>query len=131
MSLDAREDGVVFRDGRPLQPNDVAAALLRRASPFQEQTLYIVASPLSGRGIRELQQHLDRRSALVLVELDRDVAEATRAIRAGRSHALPVYFERSTALAAMRREIERRGIRRVRQLSASRAAAGQAARTAS
>lgn len=127
MSLDVREDGVVFRDGRPLQPNDVAAALLRRASPFQEQTLYIVASPLSGRGIHELQQHLDPRSALVLVELDRDVAQATRAIHAGRSHALPVYFDRSSALAAMRHQIERRGIRRVRQLSASRAAAGQAA----
>lgn len=127
MSLDVREDGVVLRDGRPLQPTDVAAALLRRASPFQEQTLYIVASPLSGRGVRELQQHLDPRSALVLVELDRDVAQVTRTIRSERSHSLPVYFEPSSALAAIRREIERRGIRRVRQLSASRAAAGQAA----
>ena len=124
--LEVRNDGSVYRDGRPLQPRDVAAALLRRAAPLQAQTLYIVASPILGRGMRELAQRIDPQSAIVAVEFDHDVARVTRSLRAGDPTDPVVYFDRDSALAAIRGEVERRGIRRVRELSASRAAAGYA-----
>ena len=127
MKLEVGNDGSVYRDGRPLQPRDVAAALLRRAAPLQAQTLYIVASPVSGRGMRELAQRIDPQSAIVAVEFDRDVARVTRSLRACDSTDPVVHFDRDSALAAIRREVERRGIRRVRELSAGRAAADHAA----
>ena len=127
MKLEVGDDGSVYRGGRPLQPRDVTAALLRRAAPLQEQTLYLVASPVSGRGMRELERQIDPRSAIVAVEFDRDVARVTRSLRARDSTDPVVHFDRASALAAIRSEVERRGIRRVRELSAGRAAADHAA----
>ena len=127
MKLEVGNDGSVYRDGRPLQPRDVAAALLRRAAPLQAQTLYIVASPVAGRGMRELAHRIDPQSAIVAVEFDRDVARVTRSLRACDSTDPVVHFDRDSALAAIRGEVERRGIRRVRELSAGRAAADHAA----
>jgi hypothetical protein len=119
LQLTVTPSGVtVALEGRLLNGSDPVASSLRRLPPDPgEQTLYLFFSPLLGYGVGDFARRLGPGSALILVELDRRLADLQHHRESEYRSPLPrsVQYARTAqeALRCASRLIQRYALRRV------------------
>jgi len=107
---------VVYADGRPLTGPDPASSMPRRLPDLQSvspQTLFLVISPLQGHGLTEWTAALPISCAVLLVELDPDLAHMQPTIATWKAHRrIVASYSWESAVHSAEQLISRHAIRR-------------------